>query len=219
MSTRSKKFAQGLKMLAVVSVAMLLTTRVARGTIILEQSEDSAVGTYGGAFWALSDSGFTSSGDPLEQPVFLTSVGFKNGGSGGTTGDLYLKVFTGSTGGLGTFVGVSSNTVDFASLSSGAIGTWTFDGLELDKDATYSYVFGPTSDSSNPSSSARFRVSTTNQLAGNLLNTSDVAFTGTNDPFLQITAENPPFVPEPSTGLLLGLSAFGMTRRLRRKKD
>ena len=174
--------------------------------ITLEQSDGNSYGNYAGGCWKLSDVGFTVSGGTLTQQVYLKSVSYKRyklSGMGGTSGDLWLKVFEGNNGGNGTFVGISSNKLDFGALQDSEIGTWTFDNVELDKDTVYSFVASSTNDSSNPSADLRMRISHPNDrlTSGNLLFKDDTKPDYDSDPWVKVEVEN---VPEPATiGLLI----------------
>ena len=123
-------------------------------------------------------------------------------------------MFEGSNGGNGTFVGISSNKLDFGALQDGEIGTWTFDNLVLDKDTVYSFVVGSSNDSSNPSAVMRMRTSHPDDTltSGNLLTADDTSPGYNSDPWVKIEVEN---VPEPATiGLLiLGSLFFGKSHR------
>ena len=207
------------KVKKVVVTVVVLALGVSSGlaaTITLEQTDDHNYGNYAGGCWKLSDVGFTVSGGTLTQQVYLKSVSYKRhrSGSGGTPGWLWLKVFEGSNGGNGTFVGISSNKLDFGALQDGEIGTWTFDNLVLDKDTVYSFVVGSSNDSSNPSAVMRMKTSHPNDTltSGNLLTADDTSPGHNSDPWVKIEVEN---VPEPATiGLLiLGSLFFGKSHR------
>lgn len=204
------------KLLVVLLAATLLgAAGIVQADAILVQSNDGDKGLVDGGYWALSDTGFSQSGDALVQTMYLESVTFtRASGTSGTEGNLYLKVFTGSTGGLGTFVGVSSNTVDFKALAENADGTWTFDSLALDKDTVYSYVVGVTNDSSNPDAEIRMAVSdSSDPLSGGAALMSDAtAWDGIYDPTVTVVAS----VPEPATMGLLVLGGVGVLFRRKR---
>ena len=173
--------------------------------ITLEQSDGHNYGNYAGGCWKLSDVGFTVSGGTLTQQVYLKSVSYKRNrvGSGGTPGYLWLKVFEGNNGGNGTFVGISSNKLDFGALQDGEVGTWTFDNLVLDKDTVYSFVASSTNDNSNPDAVMRMKTSHPNDTltSGNLLFADDTKPDYDSDPWVKVEVEN---VPEPATiGLLI----------------
>jgi len=211
-----------MKKLVVVwmAVALFSVAGVAQADTILVQSNDADKGLVDGGSWALSDAGFSSTGDPIAQTMYLESVTFLRDAAvveQGTEGNLYLKVFTGSAGGLGTFVGVSNNAVDFRSLGDHEPGAWTFNNLALDKDIVYSYVVGTTNDSSNPDAQIRMRLSDgSNPLStGGALIDDAVAWGGDYDPVVTIVASN---IPEPATMSLLiaGMIAHVCARRRRK---
>ncbi len=195
---------------SVVVVLLLLVLCVSSGrsaTITLEQSDGHNYGNYAGGCWKLSDVGFSVTGGPLTQQVYLKSVSYKRhrGGSGGTPGQIWLKVFEGNQGGKGTFVGISNNHFDFGALQDGEVGTWTFDNLVLDKDRVYSFVASSTNDSANPDAVMRMKTSHPNDVltSGNLLFADDTKPDYDSDPWVRIEVEN---IPEPAT---VGLFVLG----------
>lgn len=195
----------------------------ANAETIFNQAEIQDVGTVDGAYWALSDGGFALTGDALAQTMLLESVAFArdttNLKAPGTQGNLYLKVFTGSSGGQGTFLGISNNTVDFYALSQGQLGTWTFDGLALDKDTVYSYVASVNNDTSDPIATIRILLSAgTNPLStGGALIDDAEPWGGDWDPTVTVVASA---VPEPGCCCLFlamcitaALPRFGWRKR------
>lgn len=207
-----------------VAAAFLWATPTLADTVLDQLSagipgvdEDSVEG----ACWSLADAGFVLTGDPLDQTMGLQSVTFMKGtGWGGeTAGGLYLKVFSGDTGGLGTFVGVSNNTVDVASAADGALETWTFSNLALNKSTIYSYVVGATNDSSNPDARFSMQLSpgTTDLLTTGKLLRNDAAHLADFawDPYVSITASA---IPEPATSVLLAFGLFGLLAYAWRKR-
>jgi hypothetical protein len=182
---------------------------------ILGQPQHADNGAYAGASWALSDSGFASAGLPLAQALYLESVRFERGSdTGGTSGDLYLKVFTEAN----EFVGISSNTVDQLSLSTGDVMDWTFDGLVLDKDTTYRYFFSTLNDSNLYNETARISLSnSTGPLAASLFNSSYSLVDAGYNPTIHVVVTP---VPEPTSIFLAAIGLLGVvccTRSQKRK--
>ncbi len=214
LNERSKKMKKVCLAILVLMLSVGLSSSIG-ATITLEQSDGHNYGNYAGGCWKISDAGFSVSGGSLTQQVSLKSVSYKRHriGSGGTPGWLWLKVFEGNNGGNGTFIGISSNKLDFGALQDGEIGTWTFDNVVLDKDTVYSFVASSTNDSSNPSAVMRMKTSHPNDVltSGNLLFADDTKPDYDSDPWVKIEVEN---VPEPATVGLLMLG--GLLFRVRR---
>jgi hypothetical protein len=182
---------------------------------VLSQLTDYDEGSYEGAYWKLSDGEFDLTGDALAQSAVLDSVTFKHDANKtSSSGDLYLVVFTGDTGGMGTFVGASTNAINVAGSAHNAMLTWTFSGITLDKDTTYSYVVSHTDTAENPDEVMGIVLGngeTTDELPTGSPLVNDASADPYWDPYLVVNVSN---VPEPATlGLLLAGSGLAFLRR------
>ena len=202
-------FKRNLKCLIVCIGIIAITVSSGLAAIVLDQTGGGSAGNYDGACWSLSDAGFSSSGDSFTQPVELESVSFRHGsGTGGTSGNLYLKIFDGNISGNGKFVGISTNTVNFAALTQGQTGTWHFAEVIINNNTPYSYVVGTGYSSVNPSSTLRFDISTSNPLSSGGVFASDTLYT--HDPAIHLEAEqvntNQTILDQPEFGNYANLS-------------
>jgi hypothetical protein len=161
----------------------------------------------------LSDSGFASAGLPLAQSVNLELVRFERAPSDdGTSGELYLKVFTDTN----DFVGVSNNTVNQLSLSVGDVMDWTFDGLVLDKDTVYRYLFSTNNLSTPGNATARLALSdSTGPLAASLFNSSYIVVDAGWNPTIHVVVTP---VPEPTSILMAVVGLLGVIRCIRSRR-
>ncbi|HML74537.1 MAG TPA: immunoglobulin domain-containing protein [Anaerohalosphaeraceae bacterium] len=82
-------------------------------------------------------------GTTVPQTVYLKDWTFAKSSSGyGGSGLTFLAVTTyDSVTGYGAVLGVSTNSVDFPGTANGALMTWQFDYLALDKDTQYALLF------------------------------------------------------------------------------
>jgi hypothetical protein len=197
----------------------------ANADTILMQSVSQDNGSYEGAYWKLADSGFALTGDPLAQTMDLQSVIFKRAAKTTTAGDLYLEVFTGNTGGAGTFVGASANTINVASVAALSPLTWNFSGITLDKDTTYSFVASLNNTGSNPTAVFGYRQTLGTEAGGpgDVLTSGspisgDVGVDSAYDPYLKVGVGPITPSPEPSATVLvitglIGLLAYAWRKR------
>lgn len=201
-----------------VAVALLWANPAQADTVLYQPGcgGDYECGSYEGGSWKLSDGGFVLTGSPIPQTARLQSVIFMKGAVVGeeTTGNLYLKVFSGNTGGQGTFVGVSNNTVDAAGLAKGDLETWTFSNLALNRDLSYSYVADVSNDNSNPSAVFAIQLSLkTNPLTTGGPIRGDGLVDWEWDPCVSVSIAS---VPEPSPIVLLSMGLLGLLAYLSR---
>ncbi|NWK56799.1 PEP-CTERM sorting domain-containing protein [Verrucomicrobiaceae bacterium N1E253] len=191
-------------------------------TTLTYDGTNDGTGSYGGQTFTASDSDFVTTGDALSNPFALQTIEIaKWSTSDYTTAQtaVYANIYDGNT-----FLGSSTNTVDFTVRVDGIIGddaddAWLFSGVtaleNLDSSKVYSIRYSTTDTAGD---FTFLRPGLINDAAaltgGNLLDSSGNPASAGWDTRMVITTG--PAVPEPSSAALLGLG--GLALILRRRK-
>ncbi len=110
------------------------TFTTARAPLTSAQPLSNNYGNYAGQSVRFADLSAGVTRNPSAPPPRVNLTAFslwRQAGDNGTTGPLYLNVYTGKVW-SSHFVGSSTNALDFRALTDGQKGTWLFDRLPLD---------------------------------------------------------------------------------------
>jgi hypothetical protein len=131
-----------MKMKVVMCIAALLAAGSASAaTITVENAGTNNYGDAGGFVIDFDATSVTTADwipDLVDGQIYsLDSVSMKYGGSQANTSPKYLGVYTGfSAGVLSGFLGVSTNSVDFATAAAGDWRQFDFSGIQVTADST-----------------------------------------------------------------------------------